>query len=198
MSRDTAYTLWLQGGSGGKGPHEMGNPTSWSKMGQLVGSGLGLYPVSSGSGQGWRLHNLSELQQLCLTVLTGRKFFFFYYHSQPLLFQCRPIVTCLPAMHLSKEPGSIFSVICLPVGTCFRDLSVLLLIETRVPWAAFGSRAHCWLVFSWLSTRTPRFFLVDPPYFIFWMLSPCTRPGRSFWWRLRQRWLESQLLSSNL
>lgn len=124
------------------------------------------------SRQVWKQSKIETAQPLwaAATLLDcpyGEKVFL-YYHSEPLLFQCTPIITCLPAVHLSKEPGSIFSVTCLPVGTCLCDLlSVLLLIQLRMLLATFGSTAHCWLVFSWLATRSPRSFSVDLLYWIF-------------------------------
>ena len=182
MSRGTAYTLGLQVNSGGKGPHEMGNPSpaqSW------VSCGVRLKTLSS---QVWKRSRMETAQPLWAAAVLldcphGEKVFV-YYHSEPLLFQCTPIVTCLCGMRLSKEPGSIFSVTCLPVGTCLRDLlSVLLLIETRMLSAAFGSRAHCWLVFSWLSTRTPSglpLLFSRSALLNFFNVSAGTRPRRPF------------------
>jgi len=37
-------------------------------------------------------------------------------------------------------------------------LATLFLIQARMPLAFLATWAHCWLMFSWLSTRSPRSF----------------------------------------
>jgi len=45
--------------------------------------------------------------------------------------------------------------------TCFDLLAMLCLMQSRLPFATFAGRAHCWLMFNLLFTRTLRSISVD-------------------------------------
>lgn len=98
ISPDTGSLLGSQGDSGGKGPHEMGNPASCSKPGQLWGIFIqaGLEAVKDGDCTVWA-------EQLCLTVLMGRKFFSITTLNLPPVSLCPlpPILSCNTRMSLA-------------------------------------------------------------------------------------------------